>query len=304
MRKEVMGHLLALATITIWGSTYIVSKIVLETFMPTQVLLMRFLIAAVVLTLIYPKFEKVKDIKQELYLFGAALCLSGYFLCENTALTKTFATNVSLIVATIPIISLLLTGIMEKSKHWNKNVIFGFVIAYAGVVIIVIGGDNGSSVKILGDGIALIAAMCFAIYSLALSKVNSNINTIRLTRNVFYYVTLIILFANLITGNLNTEVFPLDRLWSLPMLMGLLFLGVMASSLSFIMWNQSIKYIGGMRTNKYIYFGPVITAVIAAIYLKESITVTIIIGAVLIIGGVYLSEIKTKNDDTSHREAV
>ena len=304
MRKEVVGHLLALATITIWGSTYIVSKIVLETFMPTQVLLMRFLIAAVVLTLIYPKFEMVKDIRQELYLMAAAVCLSGYFLCENTALTKTFATNVSLIVATIPIISLLLTGVVDKSNHWNKNVIFGFIIAYAGVVIIVIGGDTGSSVKILGDGIALMAAVFFAVYSLALSKANSNTNTIRLTRNVFYYVTIIIFVANLITGNLNSEAFPLDKLWGLPMIMGLLFLGVMASSLSFIMWNQSIKYIGGMRTNKYIYFGPVITAVIAAIYLKESITVTIIIGAVLIIGGVYLSEIKTKNDEPSEKEAV
>ena len=303
MKKEIVGHLLALATITIWGSTYIVSKIVLETFMPTQVLLMRFLTAAIVLTIIYPKFEKIKDIRNELLLVASAACLSGYFLCENTALTKTYATNVSLIIATIPIISLILTGIVDKVNHWNKNVILGFIIAYTGVVIIVVGGEGDSSIKIIGDGIALLAAMCFAVYSLILSKANSETNTIRLTRNVFYYVTIIIFIANLLTGNLNSEVFPVEKLMSVPMISGLLFLGVMASSLSFIMWNQSIKYIGGMRTNKYIYFGPVITAVIAAIFLKESITVTVVIGAVLIIGGVYLSEIKIKNKEGAKNES-
>jgi len=306
MRKELLGNLLGLATITIWGSTYIVSKMVLETYMPTQVLLMRFLMAAVVLTIIYPKFEKFKDLRHELLLVAAAVCLSGYFLCENTALTKTYATNVSLIVATMPIISLILTGIVDKVNHWNKNVIVGFIIAYTGVVIIVIGGESGSSIKIIGDGIALLAAMCFAFYSLILSKINSEMNTIRLTRNIFYYVVVIIFLANLVKGNLKPEVFPLEKLLDPPMAMGLLFLGVMASSLSFMMWNQSIKYIGGMRTSKYVYFGPVITAIIAAIYLNESITMTIIIGAVLIIGGVYLSERKVSNkkDQNSVKEIV
>jgi len=289
MNNKVLGHLFAFISISIWGSTYIVSKIVLETIMPAQVLLIRFFIASIVLTLFYPKFKKPSDLKVEGLLFITAICLLGYFVSENTALTYTYATNVSLIVATIPIISLFISRVFGQIQHLRRNVIIGFIVAYLGVVVIVT-SNGGSSFKITGDLIAFIAAVFFAFYSFVLVKINDKYNILHLTRNIFYYMTISLVAYNLFTGSFTYENFPLNEMIQIEMFSSLMFLGVFASSVSFMLWNNSIKIIGNLKTSQYIYFGPVVTAVVASIFLGEAITVVTIIGALLIISGVYLAE--------------
>lgn len=293
MNFKMKGHLFALASITIWGSTYIVSKIVLQTIMPAQVLFIRFLVASIVLTMFYPKFKKLKNLKVEGLLFITAVCLLGYFVSENTALTLTYATNVSLIVATIPILSLILTRLVGDTHHLNKSIILGFIIAYVGVVVIVTANGSGNNIMIKGDATAFAAAVFFAFYSYVLVKVNGKYNIIHLTRNIFYYMTILLFAYNLSTGTFTQEFYPISKMFETKMFLSLLFLGVVASSFSFMMWNQSIKLIGVLRTNQYIYFGPIVTTVVASIVLKEPITIVTITGTLLIIGGVYLAELKS-----------
>ncbi len=78
------------------------------------------------------------------------------------------------------------------------------------------------------------------------------------------------------------------------MFLSLLFLGIIASSFSFLMWNQSIKLIGNIRTSQYIYFGPIVTTAFASVILNEPITYVTVTGTLMIIGGVYLAELKSK----------
>jgi drug/metabolite transporter (DMT)-like permease len=70
----------------------------------------------------------------------------------------------------------------------------------------------------------------------------------------------------------------------------LLFLGVVASMICFIAWNGAVKVLGPSRTANYIYVQPFSTLVLSSIILSEVITLTSMIGAVCIIGGVYLAE--------------
>ena len=70
----------------------------------------------------------------------------------------------------------------------------------------------------------------------------------------------------------------------------LLFLGIVASMLCFIAWNAAVKVLGLSRTANYIYFQPMSTLVLSSIILSEVITLTSLIGAICIIGGVYLAE--------------
>ena len=294
MNSKLLGHLFAFISITIWGSTYIVSKIVLQTIMPAQVLFIRFLIASIVLTMFYTKFNNKKNLKVEALLFMTAVCLLGYFLSENTALTLTYATNVSLIVATIPIISLIFMRLIGETHNLNKNIIIGFVIAYIGVAVIVTVNRSESSIMITGDAIALAAAIFFVLYSYVLVIINEKYNIIHLTRNIFYYMTLLLFIYNLVMGTFTTEYYPVSEIFELKMFLSLLFLGIVASSFSFLMWNQSIKLIGNIRTSQYIYFGPVVTTAVAFVILDEPITYITIIGTVMIIAGVYLAELKVK----------
>ena len=70
----------------------------------------------------------------------------------------------------------------------------------------------------------------------------------------------------------------------------LLFLGLIASSLCYVMWSTAIRNLGPITTNNYIYLLPLITMITAAIVLDEKITIYILLGALLIISGVWFAE--------------
>ena len=81
------AHGMALFTAIAWGSSFIASKILLESFSPAQVMLMRFALAYIALWICCPKTMKLSFREELLF---AALALSGcsiYFLLENSALT-------------------------------------------------------------------------------------------------------------------------------------------------------------------------------------------------------------------------
>ena len=73
-------------------------------------------------------------------------------------------------------------------------------------------------------------------------------------------------------------------------LLNLIFLGLGASALCFVTWNFAVKALGAVRTSVYIYMVPVITVVTSVIILHEKITVLAIVGTVLTLAGLLLSE--------------
>ncbi|MDO4757610.1 MAG: DMT family transporter, partial [Parabacteroides sp.] len=107
-----------------------------------------------------------------------------------------------------------------------------------------------------------------------------------ITRKVFLYSVLSLLVYFLF--------YPLqirmDVLLQPVVAFNLLFLGVVASMLCFIAWNASVKVLGPSRTANYIYVQPMSTLVLSSVILSEVITFTSLLGALCIIGGVYLAE--------------
>lgn len=115
--KKLFLNLLALITVIIWGTTFISSKILLNTLTPLEVMFYRFVIAYVLLLLLHPKFHKVKSLKEEvLFLISGITGGSLYFLTENTAVKISQVSNVGLIVATAPIITALLAHFFTKGE--------------------------------------------------------------------------------------------------------------------------------------------------------------------------------------------
>lgn len=294
MNFKLMGHILAITTITIWSSTFIVSKILLEQFTPLQILLIRFLMAVIFLSLLYPKFNKPTSIKEELLFLLTSGCLVAYFICENSALKLTYTSNVSLIVSTVPLITGVLSAILFKTHFFNKKSLLGFAIAYGGVSLIILNGNQMVGIEPIGDFLALLASIMFAAYSIAMQKLDKKYHLIQLTRKIFLYGVFILGILNLIVQD-NFQVDKIDT----RMIVSFLFLGLIAASLAFLMWNKAIQSIGSIKTNQYIYLVPVITSILSAIVLQEKIRMITVAGAVLIIGGLYLSEKAQAQDKKS-----
>ena len=72
--------------------------------------------------------------------------------------------------------------------------------------------------------------------------------------------------------------------------MNILYLGFGASALCFVTWNWSVKILGAVKTSVYIYMVPVITVVTSAVFLHENITWIAVLGIILTLAGLFISE--------------
>lgn len=96
--KHVMGHLAALFTVVIWGTTFISTKVLLVDFHPVEILFFRFVMGFLMLFLARPHRLKHVSVKRELTFMAAGLCgICLYYLLENIALTFTMVSNVGVL---------------------------------------------------------------------------------------------------------------------------------------------------------------------------------------------------------------
>lgn len=280
------GHILAIITVLIWGTTFISTKTLLHDFTPVEILFFRFIMGLILLTAAYPKMLHTGSRRREGVFALAGLtgvCL--YYLMENVALTYTTASNVGVIVATAPFFTALLSGDIKNGSAWF---FVGFALSMAGISLISF-TSAGPDFNPLGDLLALSAAFMWACYSVLLKKISQyGYNTIQTTRRIFLY-GIIFMIPAVIVSDVS---FDMSRFANMTNLFNILFLGAGASALCFVTWNCSVKILGALKTSVYIYLVPVVTVIFSALILKESMTPASILGTALTIGGLVVSQKK------------
>ena len=285
--KILMGHLFALVTILLWGTTFISTKVLLRSFTPIEILFFRFIMGLIVLFLIYPYRLKVTDKKQEWIFAGAGLSgITLYYLFENIALVYAPASNVGVITATAPFFTALLAYRFLAGEALQKKFIVGFVLAIAGIAMISFNSATQLQINPLGDFLALAAAATWAVYAVLSKKISSfGYNAIQSTRHTFMY-GLVFMLPALLFMDFR---WGFERLADPVNLFNLLFLGVGASAMCFVTWNMAVKLLGAIKTSAYIYLAPVVTVITSVIVLDEKITAVIAFGMLLTMTGLLLS---------------
>ncbi|MBB3126606.1 drug/metabolite transporter (DMT)-like permease [Paenibacillus rhizosphaerae] len=282
------GHLTALLTILIWGTTFISTKVLLDDFEPFDILLLRFAIGYLALLAVHPRMIPFRRVKEELLFAGAGLCgVTLYFLLENVALTYTLASNVGIIVSVAPFVTAVTSRLILKEGRLDRLFFAGFAVAMSGVVLLTLEGSSVLKLNPLGDSLAALACVFWGIYSILTRKISQlGYDTIGCTRRIFFY-GLLFMLPVLFTGGLPGNI---ERLSDAANLANLLFLGLGASALCFVTWNWSVGVLGPVQTSVYIYLVPAITVAAAASILHEKITGAALWGALLTIAGLVLSE--------------
>ena len=297
--KKSVGHLSAILTIIIWGTTFISTKILLADFKPVEILFFRFVMGLIALCVVYPYRLKGTTKKQELTFAAAGFCgICLYYLLENIALTYTMASNVGVIISVAPFFTAIISHLVTKEEKLRFNFFAGFVVAMAGIALI---SFNGSKLELnpMGDLLALLAALVWACYSILTRKIGSfGYNTILTTRRVFTY-GIIFMIPTLFLFDFNWDI---TRFVKPVYLFNIIYLGLGASALCFVTWNFAVKILGAVKTSVYIYMVPVITVVTSVIILHEKITLLAGIGTVLTLAGLFLSESKifTRKEDNTN----
>lgn len=284
-----LGHLAALITISMWGYSFVSSRVLLDNGLgPVHIYILRFVLAYVLVLFISHKRLFASNWRDEfLFLLCGLLAGSLYFIAENTALEYTLTTNVSLLTSMSPLITALLVSLVYKNEKLGAGTWVGSALAIGGVACVVFNSSTSLEVRPLGDFLSLAAAFSWAVYSLILRRLDANYDVWFISRKTFFYGLLTSLPFMLFETDSASIIDVIGR----PAVYGnLLFLGVGASTIAYVLWAQSVKSLGAITANNYMYLQSVITLIVSALVLGERITVMGVTGIVLIVGGLWVGD--------------
>lgn len=283
-------HILAILTSAIWGTTFISSKLLLqEGLSPAAIMILRFVLAYVLMLPFVRGKWFCKSLKDELLM--VLLGISGgslYFLLENTALIYTQASNVAIIIAATPLLTMLTVNLLDRGKGASKRLYGYSLMSLAGVALVIFNGNFVLKLNPIGDLLTFGAVVTWVIYSIIIAKVQERYSSWMITRKIFFYGVITLLPYFLIE--------PWDVTWEMmsrPMVWGnIAYLGVLASLGCYMTWNIVIKRLGAVDATNYLYINPIVAMITANLLLGERITPLAIVGTALILVGVYLAERK------------
>lgn len=288
----ILGHLLAATCVTIWGTTFISTKVLLEHgLQPAQIFLIRFTLAYICLIPFVHKPLWSRNWRDEvrfmlLGLGGGSL----YFLTENMALKYSPTTNVSLLVCTSPLLTTIAISLLYRSERMNLKQIAGSLIALVGMSLVVLNGQFSLHLSPLGDMLALMAALMWMVYSIVIRGLGDRYSSLFITRKTFFWglATILPWFI------WRHEELDFKALWDLSVIGNLTFLSLIASLVCFWMWAKAVLEIGTVKATNYIYINPLATIIAAYLLIDERITPTAILGAAAILAGMWIVQ-KTRN---------
>lgn len=283
-------HILAIATSAIWGTTFISSKLLLqEGLSPAAIMMLRFVVAYVLMLPFVRGRWLCRTVKDELQML--LLGISGgslYFLLENTALLYTQASNVAIIIAATPLLTMLTVHLMNKGKGASRRLYAYSLLSLVGVALVVFNGNFILKLNPMGDLLTFGAVITWVIYSIIIARLQDSYPSTMITRKVFFYgmLTLLPYFAFEPWG-VTWEMIARPMVWG-----NVLYLGVLASLVCYVAWNIVIKRLGAVDATNYLYINPIVAMLTAWAVLDERITPLAIVGTAFILAGVYLAERK------------
>lgn len=284
--KKYLGILGLLTVTVIWGGGFVASDMALETLSPFQIMLIRFLIAAVLMTLLGAK--QIRTISKEEvrcgFWLGAALF--GGFALQIIALQYTTPSKNAFLTATnvvfVPFIALV---IYRKKIEVRSLIGAGMALVGAGVLSL----KNDFSIG-LGDGLTLLCAVCFALQIFLTGEYVGRIRPAVL--NFLQMTTACVLSAAGLLLSRDFTFAPSARSF-----LAVLYLGVVSTTITYLLQTVSQKYVDETKSAIILSMEAVFGTFFSVVLLHESVTIRMIAGSVLILAAVLVSEISFKKAD-------
>lgn len=277
--------MIAIAVVSVWGLTFVSTKILLGNgFSAQDIFFYRFLLAYIGIWAISPLQVFADCLKDELHMLAAGVTGGSlFFLLQNLALGMTQASNVSFIICVSPLLTTILTVFCVRGEKMTKSFVLGTVLSLLGVALVIFNGSVILQLSPWGDFLTLGASMLWAVYSLLIRTLAKNYSSTFITRKVFFYglLTVIPMFV-------SKPLFADVSLLMSPLVLGnLLFLGIVASFGCYLLWNVALDRLGTIQASNYLYLNPIATMMGAYLVLGENITLVALLGVSFVLSGIY-----------------
>lgn len=277
-----------------WGTSWAASKIGLREISPIHLATLRFILASclfyILLKIFYKDYTIEKKDKPLMWFLGI-LGVSFYFYIQYTGLKHTTTVNSSIIMATSPIFTMILSTKFFHQEELSPNKIFGAILAFIGIFLVFSGGKgiSFSSSTLLGDLLLLLNSICWALFSVLGKQLVDKYEPFVVIAHIYIYATITMLPVILTSGFANAV-----RRASFSTWVAVLYLAFFCSVYAFYMWYKGIKIIGAVRTSMFNYINPVVAVIIGILFLKETWTFYTLFGGILVFIGVYVVSAKSK----------
>ena len=286
------ARILLLTACVLWAVSFVATKVALEAAPPLVVVTLRLLISALCFLPWIVATGGTRGLGGGrgllrlfvLSLFGTSL----HYSLQTAGLQFTTASNASLYTTTGPITILLLSALVLGERITARKA-FGVALAVAGVLV-VMGADTLSTLElghVKGDLLVLASLVMWGLFTVYGKRMIDELGALRVTA----WVTVIGALTMIPAGWAEARAtgFSLADV-TVEAWLAIAFLGVACSFLATLLYFVALGLSESQKVGVYLYTIPPMTAVVAALYLGETITANLIIGAVLVIGGVALTE--------------
>ena len=295
-RNIYIGIALAVLATLIWSGNFIIARGVIKNIPPVTLAFYRWFSASLILfpfawKYLRPQLRIIKT-RPVYFILAAITGVAMFNTFVYIAGHYSTAINMALLgTCTSPIISVILAAIFLKEKVTFLRVT-GMLIMLAGILVLLSKGSwevlfNFSFTK--GDWWVLAAAFTFAVYNILVKRRPAEMHSSSFLLSIFMIGTIILAPFYLIELK-NQGGFEINT----PNLSAILYLGLGASVICFLLWNISIHNLGAGRTALFGNLIPVFTSIEAVWILNEKITTTHLVSFVLVVGGLMTANIHKK----------
>ncbi|MDR1018603.1 MAG: DMT family transporter [Lachnospiraceae bacterium] len=297
-KNILIGCICAIVCQFLFGMSFIFTKQVVDKVSPFALLGWRFIAAFIVMTIciaigalkINLNGKKMKPLIV-IGIFSPVV----YFVGETLGIKLTTASESGTVVACIPVVSLVASSIILKEKPKRKQVI-GIIVTLIGAVITVFAVEIRASFSLVGYLLLIVAVVSYAFYSAYSEKASEYTSTeityVMMALGALFFGTIAIIQA-MINGKLKELItLPINNR---DFLITTLYLGIGCSVVAFFLVNIALAKIGVNRVSTFVGIATVVSILSGVIFLHEAFSRMQIIGAVIIVAGVYIANIKRRS---------
>ena len=288
--KKFVLYLKLLLTAAFWGGTFIAGRVVVKNVGPFSASFLRFAQAAVCLFLVTWKVEGKFPVIKPAHFIGVILLGATGVFTYNIFFFKGLkiieASRASLIIATCPIFIAVLSSFLFKEKL-NLIKIIGIIISVTGAVIVI---SRGNLIEIVNGGLGrgelylFICVLSWTAYSLIGKSLMTDYSPLVLV-SFASAIGAVASFPPAYFEGMMSDIFH----YSVTDWLCIFYLAIFGTVIGFVWYYEGIKKIGPVKAGLFINFVPIWGVTLAFLILAEPVTLSLLIGTVLVVSGVYLT---------------
>jgi drug/metabolite transporter (DMT)-like permease len=284
MDKRRSALIFAIFVSVLWGLSFLSTKVAVAGMPPMTLAVARFVVAVVLLyALALGTHEnlRIKLRDTPILALGGIAGVTFYFLCENNGIALLTASESSLIIATIPVLTMLVERLVFRTVFKPRSLV-GAVLSFVGVALIVLPSIGSGSSSFLGFLYMGGAAVSWVVYALVTKPLGTKYGHISVTfwQSLFGLVGCI---------PFSIAESPAWKALNLPVTLNVLYLGVFCSALGYWLYVVAMDRLGAGTVSVFLNLVPVVSVGAAFFVLGERLGALSLVGGAVAVGGVYLA---------------